>query len=124
MKNKYEFNAEDINKIIVVTNDSTEYTYQLIRKFNEDGSPTMSFETRHTAKSYKTQDDLICSICPYCGIWNYIAEDLYNSGEFECDCNSEKVFISEEEAIEFVLSLMNEKDFDGITIIINDIVIE
>lgn len=115
MKNTYEFNIEDINSVIIVTKDSTQYTTTFNRKF-EDSKPTEEFIETYSANSVFDDDHTLTAICERCGTWNKVTKITH-----ECEsCTSDyEDIVSEDELIERIYSYLNDEMFWDVMIFIN-----
>ena len=124
MANKYEFNIEDINKVVIITEtDPQKFTITCNRKMDEDGNPTIYFVETYSAEPEEDEASTTI-ICHRCGTWLTFPKDWKE--EFYCsDCkeNYENTY-DEEFLASFILSYMNEESFKNITMIINDTVIK
>lgn len=116
MKNKYEFNIEDINSVIIVTKDHTRYTTTFNRKF-EDGEPTEEFIETYSANiTLNPNPGIFKIVCERCGTWRKVV-----SQDIPCEsCTSDyEDVVSEDELIERIYSFMNDEMFWDVMIFIN-----
>lgn len=118
MKNKYEFNIEDINSVIIVTKDSSQYTTTFNRKFEND-KPTEEFIETYSANA--VYNDLTTKlICERCGTWYDVhATSLDYRGKCESCTSDYEDIVSEDELIERIYSFMNDEMFWDVMIFIN-----
>ena len=118
MKNTYEFNIEDINSVIIVTKDFTQYTTTFNRKF-EDNKPTEEFIETYCANSIRDDDGTknINLLCTRCGTWRKVSHDQLSSCE-SCTFDYEDM-VSEDEIIEIISSYINDEMFWDVMIFIN-----
>ena len=133
MANKYEFNIEDINSVIITSlKHEDKYTIKCNRKMNEDGTPSTMFVETYSAEEDRTSEDgLIGVICRRCGTWNFCSKENYEvfkQNDFEtmcpdCDDEYENVY-GEDHLIETIMSFMDEESFFDVMIFINGRLIE
>lgn len=117
MKNKYEFNIEDINSVIIVTKDSSQYTTTFNRNF-DNGKPTEEFIETYSANGNFDDEHAYTVICERCGSWNKV---LYGTNYSSCEhCTSDyEDIVSEDELIKNILSFINDEMFWDVMIFIN-----
>lgn len=117
MKNTYEFNIEDINSVIVVTKDITQYTTTFTRKYNNHKATEEFIET-YSGNNLKDNDgsENINILCERCGTWRKVI-----STNIPCEsCTSDyEDIVSEDELIERIYSFMNDEMFWSVMIFIN-----
>ena len=129
MGNRYEFKAEEIDKVAIISIGS-EYRYDTFytRKMDEDGNPTRLFITNWDSDPDIDGDKVKC-ICKRCERWNTFNIEEWKSPEFNsnlcnyCEEDYEDI-ISEEDLIELVLSYMDKDLFFVVNLYINDILIK
>lgn len=120
MKNTYEFNIEDINSVIIITKDSTQYTTTFTRKF-KDNKPTEEFIETYSANDVHNDNTIITKqICERCGTW-YDVNPTRLDYRYKCEsCTSDyEDIVSEDELIERIYSFMNDEMFLDVMIFIN-----
>lgn len=129
MKNKYEFNIEDINSVVIIDKKpGSDYCTVYARKYDESNNKTMEFiETHHSNAEINKNTGEIKVLCSRCGTWNnyYInnTEDYdINNIEFECKFCTEgyQIIYTEDEMIGLIMSFMDKDMFNTIKIIINN----
>lgn len=128
MRNRYEFNIEDINSVIITTIDDQCSTI-CTRKENNDGTPSRLFVERFSAENDIDDDGNIGVICPRCGTWNYYDNSSYNylkktNSDFDhcADCpKNYEISYDEEDLISLIQSYLNKESFCKVDIYINGI---
>lgn len=131
MKNRYEFNIEDINSARIISLSEGNFTAIYDRMVDEDGNPMNQFLASYIAENdmSKESEGLIGITCPICGSCTFIKknklEDELFDPKFDLNhCNEEELIIySEQEFIEEIYSYMNPDEFSNVIIYINSILI-
>ena len=119
MRNNYEFDIKDINKIVAIDNNSVcNYKTEYVRIDAGD-----FIETCHSDPIIELNKVNI--VCERCGAWTSYTLDEFNSKDFnpvcsKCKSDYESIY-SEDEIIEIIMSFMDKEVFNGITLLINDI---
>lgn len=124
MRNIYEFNIDEINKVTAIDIDGscnyrTEYT-----RVESDNGNTYFLERAYSDPII--EGNKVKVVCQRCGHWNSYTLDEYNSEEFnpdecaKCPSTYEDLY-TDQELIKIVESFMEEETFKGIKLIINDI---
>lgn len=125
MRNKYEFNIEDIHDVTATGGELTIKYHRI--------SDSEFVETFHANPVLLGVDDRRQNkkgryeiVCPRCGTWNVNWEDYkptISLEDFECDsCDKDyRELHSEEEMIHILLSFMEKDTFESTDITINDI---
>lgn len=125
MARRYEFNAEEINEVVIVVKDSL-YTTMYTRKFDEDGNPTREFIQTYSAQPDDSMGDgMVSVICPRCERWNLFVKADYLSEEFEYDCSycgdQYEEIVDESDVIEIINTNMDADIFFEVALSINGI---
>lgn len=132
MKNRYEFNIEDINSARIISLSEGNFTVKYDRIFDEDGNPTNQFFLSYIGENdmSKESEGLIGVICPICGSYMFIdknkAEDESFDPSTDLNCCTEEdiIIYSESELIDEIYSYMDKDDFVKHMIYINNILIQ
>ena len=127
MRNKYEFNIEDINSVIITDlTDAFKISTNCIRKKNDDGTPSRMFVEKYSAEEDYSEDGIIGVICSRCGTWNYYDEasyEFFKENDFKHACPAckpeDETSYDENDLIDLIQSFINEESFNDVLIFIN-----
>ena len=121
MKNSYEFNIEEIDSVIIVSNDDSKYTTLYHRKYIDD-KPTESFILTYSANVSRDKNG-VKVICERCGSWYY--NNTLTSVPCQSCTDDYEDIISEDDLINTIMSFTeNESSFFEVIIFINGIHIQ
>ena len=123
MRNKYEFNIEDIISCTVVSPyDEQQLTVGYVRIEDENGNNTRNFVTKYYAhQDTISQEGMIGTICNRCGAWTFCEEDSSDNTCKHCESDYKETY-TEEEMIDLILSYVEDEElFRDVNLFINDI---
>lgn len=129
MKNTYEFNIEDINRVVIALKEGSMYTTTYTRKLDEYGQPTRDFVKTYDAEPDDSAGngdvDLICNRCER---WNHVSKEQLNQEDYEFKCNycSEdyEELADEDDVIDAIEVALEPETYFDITLTINGTRIE
>lgn len=127
MANRYEFNIEDINLVLVVVKkDKLSTTYKRVIDMDTSYPLEKFIQTFYaTPEVVEGTRDTVKVICPRCGKWNIIdtsiTETNYTDICDNCDIDYEDI-VNEEYIINLLKEIMSDEEtFFETDIFINDI---
>ena len=129
MRNRYEFNIDKINVVMIESKSEGFYTNVYMRKIDEHGKRTRKFvRTFHAEPDDSVGNGNILILCNRCESWNEVSKDKLDDPDYEFKCKhcteDYEDIITEEELINAINGAMDPDVYFDIKLIINNIIIE
>ena len=126
MRNRYEFNIEEINSVVIALKSEGSYTVTYKRKFDEDGMPTTEFVRTYSAEPDNSPGNgNVMMICNRCETWTEISKEELERPGFTFNCNhcsdDFEDIIDEDDVVIAIAGAMEPDVYFDIDLYINDI---